>query len=442
MFPNPQDALPLPPRPSLNQYKKLAKDLVKACKSDDAGAIRTWAKRWVDTLMKLTALAIPPDLPVHLDRWVNGVEEFARRRFRGAKSDELECTLSSAQFVIARSHGFESWPRFAQHLEELAGAHSPISNFEAAADAVISGDIETLESLLAEDPKLARQPSTREHGAALLHYVSANGVEGYRQRTPRNAVKIAELLLNAGADVNATASVYGGGATALGLVATSVHPERAGVQRALMELLLAHGALPDSPAGEGLIVNACLANGRPRAAEFLADRGAHVDLEAAAGMGALDRVKSYFRADGSLQSGATKTQLDRGFLWACEYGYTNVIEYLLDHGADPQAQAGTGHSALHWAVIGGHLDTIQLLLSRGASLEATNAYGGTALGQALWSAVNGDPARDHAKIVEVLLEAGAKVTDSSIAWLERQTNGSASMKERVAEVLRRHVRRS
>ena len=29
MYPNPQDALPLPPRPSVEQYRKRAKDLVK-----------------------------------------------------------------------------------------------------------------------------------------------------------------------------------------------------------------------------------------------------------------------------------------------------------------------------------------------------------------------------------------------------------------------------
>lgn len=34
MFPNPQDALPLPPRPNLEQYKKQAKDLIKACRGE------------------------------------------------------------------------------------------------------------------------------------------------------------------------------------------------------------------------------------------------------------------------------------------------------------------------------------------------------------------------------------------------------------------------
>jgi len=37
------DALPLPPRPNLEQYKKLAKDLQHACKPGDPGAIRDWA---------------------------------------------------------------------------------------------------------------------------------------------------------------------------------------------------------------------------------------------------------------------------------------------------------------------------------------------------------------------------------------------------------------
>ena len=55
----------------------------------------------------------------------------------------------------------------------------------------------------------------------LLHYVAANGVEDFRQKTPDNIVEIAELLLDAGAEVNAESNAYGGGCTALGLVATS-----------------------------------------------------------------------------------------------------------------------------------------------------------------------------------------------------------------------------
>jgi hypothetical protein len=43
-----------------------------------------------------------------------------------------------------------------------------------------------------------------------LHYCSANGVEGYRQKTPKNIVEITRILLEAGAEVDARADVYGG----------------------------------------------------------------------------------------------------------------------------------------------------------------------------------------------------------------------------------------
>src|SRR5687768_1620680 len=117
--------------------------------------------------------------------------------------------------------------------------------FDAAADAIVDGDLATLRRLLGEDPSLVRMRSDRRGQATLLHYVAANGVEDERQRTPPNIVEIARLLLDAGAEVDARNEDYGGGGTALGLVATSVHPRRAGVQLALMELLVAAGANVD-----------------------------------------------------------------------------------------------------------------------------------------------------------------------------------------------------
>src|SRR5439155_980457 len=134
-----------------------------------------------------------------------------------------------------------------------------------------------------------------EHRATLLHYVSANGVENYRQQTPQNIVRMTELLLAAGAEVDAEANVYGGGCTTLGLVATSAHPRQAGVQNALIQLLLDHGARMEHPNLAGNdhgAVFACLANGCPEAARYLADRGARLDLVAAAGVGRLDVVQS------------------------------------------------------------------------------------------------------------------------------------------------------
>jgi ankyrin repeat protein len=259
-----------------------------------------------------------------------------------------------------------------------------------------------------------------------------------RQKTPKNIVQIAELLLQSGADVNASADLYGG-STTLGLVATSLHPEHAGVQTALLQLLLDHGATLDTPDQPSLgIVSSCLANGRVQAAEFLAQRGAKLDLEAAAGVGRLDRVKSFFDDQSNLTPPATISQMQRGFLWACEYGRDAVVEFLLHRGVPLETEAGTGQTALHWSVIGGHVDTIKLLLDRGAQPEAKNGYGATALGQAVWSALHADAGIDYLPIIESLLKAGAQIEAGTVDWITQQKAASPTLKQRIAELLKRH----
>lgn len=279
--------------------------------------------------------------------------------------------------------------------------------FESAADAVVTGDAGALKELLAADSGLVRARSQRLHRATLLHYLGANGVEDERQKTPRNAVQLAEILLDAGAEVDAVADIYGG-STVLGLVATSTHPRRAGVQSALLETLLNRGAAVDGIPGARPIVVAALHNGHGKVAEFLAARGARLDLEAAAGVGRLDVVKSFFGPDGELTPNATKEDLQLGFLWACEYGRKDVVEFLLSKGADLEDAQNTGLPPLHWAVVGRQTEVVQLLLARGASVETVNAYGGSALGQAHWSAKNGESETEYAPVIDILTHAGAR----------------------------------
>ncbi|MBV9156187.1 MAG: hypothetical protein JO097_07980, partial [Acidobacteriaceae bacterium] len=66
-----------------------------------------------------------------------------------------------------------------------------LPEFEPAVDAVVTGDIPTLESLIHQHLDLARARSSRSHRATLLHYLGANGVEDERQKSPRNAVDVA-----------------------------------------------------------------------------------------------------------------------------------------------------------------------------------------------------------------------------------------------------------
>src|SRR5436190_21195140 len=111
MYPNPQEALPLTLRPNLELCRKLAKDLVKACRSGEAMAIRAWAIRWIDRLATLQRRPKTIQTADDIDATAVRVEAFARKQFTRVK-----CSLTTAQFVIARTHGFASWPKFASHL--------------------------------------------------------------------------------------------------------------------------------------------------------------------------------------------------------------------------------------------------------------------------------------------------------------------------------------
>ncbi len=333
---------------------------------------------------------------------------------------------ADARSIIAREHHFERWDQFAAHAETLKDRSSPAAQFEAAVDAVITGDVPALERLLRANAGLVHARSTRTHHSTLLHYVGANGVEGFRQRTPKNAVQVAAVLLDAGADIDAIADMYGGSNT-LGLVATSIHPVTAGVQEELMAFLLGRGASVGKVKGAAawsVLINSCHANGRPAAAEFLAGRADILNLEAAAGVGRLDIVRSFFDASGRRKGDATAQQLKDGFTWACEYGRAEVVDFLLDKGIEVTAKLRHhGQTGLHWAAYGGHLDTVNVLLKRGAPVDAKDdSFDGTPLGWALYAWAGGGPHAGSSRyydVVRTLVAAGATVADEWLAESER-----------------------
>ena len=81
--------------------------------------------------------------------------------------------------------------------------------FDNAIDAIISGNVKVLRNILLYNPQIVHQVSSAEHQASLLHYVSANGVEHDKQKTPDNILEIAQVLLDAGADPNKISNIYG-----------------------------------------------------------------------------------------------------------------------------------------------------------------------------------------------------------------------------------------
>ena len=249
------------------------------------------------------------------------------------------------------------------------------SQFESAVEAVISGDLATLKSLLGKDPELVRARSEREHHATLLHYVAANGVEGSRQKSPKNAAAVAQMLLQAGAEVDALADMYGGHCTTLSMLVSSTPPAEAGVQVALAETLLDFGANI-----EGALMTA-LAFGFGATAEALVKRGARVDnIAAAAGLGRLANVRELLPVSDS-------ESRHRALALAAQHGHVEVVRLLLDAGEDPNRYNPAGnhsHSTpLHQAVAAGHPAVVRLLVERGAKLDMEDTiYHGTPLGWA------------------------------------------------------------
>ena len=89
-------------------------------------------------------------------------------------------------------------------------------------------------------------------------------------------------------------------------------------------------------------------------------------------------------------------------------GDETSVRLLMEHGADPNARPGTGHSdfilgggrsALMWAAYRGDVVILKLLLDAGADVNAEASLG-TPLSQAAWA--------DHTAAARLLIERGAK----------------------------------
>ncbi|MGH7693872.1 MAG: hypothetical protein ACRENH_02775 [Gemmatimonadaceae bacterium] len=124
----------LPARPSLEQLRKQAKDLLRLVASGDATATQ---------------------------------------RIRNVLPKVTEASLGDAQFVIAREYGFESWPKLVQHVEAI-NPSSRTAQFEQYAKDLVSafriGDPDALKRLSEMFARSVTQDFLREH---VQHRLSA-----------------------------------------------------------------------------------------------------------------------------------------------------------------------------------------------------------------------------------------------------------------------------
>jgi ankyrin repeat protein len=188
--------------------------------------------------------------------------------------------LADAQHLIAHDYGFASWPKLKEHVDAMTLALQPV---EMLAAAVRASDASKVARALEEHPELKARlneslPQFDGGAPALIAAV---------RRTDRKTI---DVLLRAGADINARTRSWAGGI----------------------------GVLDDCT---------------PELAPFLIERGAVIDIHSAARLGMFDKVQEFVKTDPEVVHA-------RGWNGQTPLHFASTIEiaqYLLEHGAEIDA---------------------------------------------------------------------------------------------------------
>ena len=181
----------------------------------------------------------------------------------------------------------------------------------------------------------------------------------------------------------------------------------AAIQRdgeALTRLLLEHGADPEvkfkgnGERGCTALQEACVhgRSNRDGIVQALIDHGAHYDPFSASARDDLDRLRKCAREEPGVARSLGEADMTP-LHWAARAGALRCARWLLNHGADVDAQTAAGRTPLHMA----GAEMLWLLAGKGAGLNARDKKGRTPLHQAMYG---GDLEK-----AEVLIVLGADV---------------------------------
>lgn len=259
------------------------------------------------------------------------------------------------------------------------------------------------------------------HGAQINSVGEKTGM-ALNAPVARGRREMVRFLLDNGAQINSTGGEYG---TALHLAAACGHWE-------MVQFLLDNGAEINGIGGKyGLALYTAAARGHRDIVQLLLDNGAKVNndhsgglhgsaLTEAAGSGYREIVQFFLDigADVNVTDAVNGTPLQA----AAAHGHRDIMQLLLDNGADINKTGGVFWTALQAAVANNLrkfftgffqkgsqnlaatdsiLETVRFLLERGAEVNANGGHYGTALHAAA--------ACGYQKIVQLLLDNGAEV---------------------------------
>ena len=469
----------LPAHPSLERLRKEAKDLLRAARGGDAGA-----------LARMTAATHAP---------------------HGAR-----IILAQAQLAIAREYGFPGWPGLVHHVEQGSGgtfARRPLirpvelsagrqwklaDGTSATTDDVFAvyvaareGDLATIKRLVAHAPALATVDynytppihfAVREGHRVITEFLLDRGADPAYRSYPFNESLLTfaqdrghgdvvdllqQRLSQRFAIASGTAAIIA--AAANGEVAaieaelardsslagasnetgdTPLHHAAKNGQLEAVRILLAAGASVDAVRGDGYRPVHCalmpnwffqLARGRHQEiAELLLTSGARMTIFIAALRGDSAYVRDALARDRSLANFAD-TCHHRVLSAAVRRGDVAMTRLLLEHGADPNLpEEGAPRGLSLWiAVNDRQREIVRLLLARGADPNANVDSSGTPMSQAakdtelteLLRAHGGrQPASPERDRVAKLLEAGQldeaeRILRANLHWIHDDEAG-------------------
>ena len=386
---------------NVEQLRKQAKELVRAAREGDPSAL----VRLGDLPVRLASAQLvlarehgypswPALVRVEVEQPFHDDIEYYEGRADGIATVN-GVPVGAARRDLAGRHGFSSWAALKRHVASLASGEEPLPPFVLAYRALESGERERMVELLDAHPEL----------------VELRGTNGNDLFGMANDIEITKLLLERGAEVN-RGNDYGW---------TKLHQAGYGNDRALARLLLDAGARTDLYArGDGgTPLIAALFWGHREVAELLglepgnlrvaAGLGKVAMIDALVGTPAAGDHRAFYRPHGGFPawtpSGDSQEILDEALVWAAKADRVEAIDRLVELGARIEADPYRG-TPLSWAAANGRVAAIRRLAELGADLNQPTTFGGPGHGQDVF-ALHLAAQAGQEEAVDLLLELGA-----------------------------------